>query len=44
MGPVRLSLEPDGAEDESMVARREDGAYRFDVHLQGERATAFFQH
>ena len=27
-----------------MVARREGDGYRYDVHLQGERATAFFQH
>lgn len=27
----------------SLVARREDGSLRFDVHLQGERETAFFQ-
>ena len=43
-GLTRLYLEPDGAEDETMVARREGEGYRFDVHLQGERATAFFQH
>lgn len=33
----------DGAEDPTMVARRDEGIYRFDVHLQGERATAFFR-
>jgi protocatechuate 3,4-dioxygenase alpha subunit len=43
-GLTRLYLEPDGAEDETMVARREEDRYRYDVHLQGERATAFFQH
>ena len=43
-GVTRLYLEPDGAEDETMVARREKDGYRYDVHLQGERATAFFQH
>jgi protocatechuate 3,4-dioxygenase alpha subunit len=26
----------------SLVARREDGAYRFDVRLQGDRQTTFF--
>jgi protocatechuate 3,4-dioxygenase, alpha subunit len=31
------------AEDESMLAQREDGGLRFDVHLQGERETAFFE-
>jgi protocatechuate 3,4-dioxygenase, alpha subunit len=43
-GVTRLYLEPDGAEDETMVARREGDGYRYDVHLQGERATAFFQY
>ena len=43
-GLTRLFLDPDGAEDETMVARREGDVYRYDVHLQGERATAFFQH
>lgn len=33
----------EGAEDPTMVARRNNGGYRFDVHMQGERATAFFQ-
>ena len=42
-GLTRLYLDPDGAEDETMVARREGGAYRYDVHLQGDRATAFFE-
>ena len=43
-GVTRLYLDPEGAEDETMVARPEEGGYRYDVHLQGERATAFFQH
>ena len=43
-GLTRLYLEPEGAEDPTMVARREGDGYRYDVHLQGERATAFFQH
>ena len=43
-GLTRIYLDPDGAEDETMVARRKGDGYRFDVHLQGERATAFFQH
>ena len=29
-------------EDPTMVATAEDGGLRFDVHLQGERETAFF--
>jgi protocatechuate 3,4-dioxygenase alpha subunit len=38
-----LPGEPD-AEDETMLAQRDDdGALRFDVHLQGERETAFFE-
>jgi protocatechuate 3,4-dioxygenase alpha subunit len=32
-----------GAEDATMLARREEGRLRFDVHLQGERETAFFE-
>jgi protocatechuate 3,4-dioxygenase, alpha subunit len=43
-GLTRLYLAPDGAEDETMVARRQGDGYRYDVHLQGERATALFQH
>jgi protocatechuate 3,4-dioxygenase alpha subunit len=43
-GLTRLYFEPEGAEDETMVARRDGDGYRYDVHLQGERATAFFQH
>jgi protocatechuate 3,4-dioxygenase, alpha subunit len=31
------------AEDPTMVARAEDGGLRWDVHLQGERETAFFE-
>ncbi|MGE5689065.1 MAG: protocatechuate 3,4-dioxygenase subunit alpha [Pseudomonadota bacterium] len=41
-GLTRLYLDGEGAEDETMVARREGDGYRFDVHLQGDRATAFF--
>jgi protocatechuate 3,4-dioxygenase alpha subunit len=33
----------DSAEDPTMVARDEDGGLRWDVHLQGERETAFFE-
>jgi protocatechuate 3,4-dioxygenase alpha subunit len=28
----------------SLVALEEDGALRFDIHMQGERATVFFAH
>lgn len=31
------------AADPTMVARQEETGYRFDVHMQGERATAFFR-
>ena len=31
------------AEDPTMVAREEDGGLRWDVHLQGERETGFFE-
>ena len=45
---------PDGERDDvldsvdesrrpALVAEREDGAYRFDIHLQGERETVFFE-
>ena len=44
VGLTRLYLDPEGAEHETMVGRREGDVYRYDVHLQGERATAFFQH
>ncbi|HSC90802.1 MAG TPA: hypothetical protein VLB86_04025 [Gaiellaceae bacterium] len=40
---TRLYLDPAGAEDPTMVAERDDGGYRFDIHLQGDVATAFFQ-
>ena len=39
---TRLYLERAAAEDETMVARRDDGGYRFDVRLQGDDATGFF--
>lgn len=39
---TRLYFDPAAAEDDTMVARRSDGGYRFDVHLQGDAATAFF--
>jgi protocatechuate 3,4-dioxygenase alpha subunit len=42
-GLTRLYLSGEGAEDSTLVARPEDGGYRLDVHLQGERATAFFE-
>ena len=39
---TRLYLDGGEAEDPSLAAVRDGGGYRFDVHLQGERATAFF--
>jgi protocatechuate 3,4-dioxygenase alpha subunit len=39
---TRLYLDADGAEDGTMVADAADGGYRFDVRLQGDAATAFF--
>ncbi len=38
--PVLRSIE-DPAERSTLVARAEDGRLRFDVHLQGDRQTAF---
>jgi protocatechuate 3,4-dioxygenase, alpha subunit len=32
------------AEDETLIAQREGDAFRFDIRLQGENATAFFEH
>jgi protocatechuate 3,4-dioxygenase alpha subunit len=37
---VLEALEPQARE--TLIAREEDGALRFDVHLQGERETVFF--
>ena len=39
--PVLSSVEP--GRREALVARREDGALRFDIHLQGDRETPFFE-
>jgi protocatechuate 3,4-dioxygenase alpha subunit len=39
--PVLSGIE-DERERSTLVARPEDGALRFDVHLQGDRQTAFF--
>jgi protocatechuate 3,4-dioxygenase alpha subunit len=32
------------AEDETLVAQRDGDGFRFDVHMQGDRATLFFEH
>ena len=32
------------AEDETLVAQRDDNRLRFDIRMQGERATLFFEH
>jgi protocatechuate 3,4-dioxygenase, alpha subunit len=37
-----LSLIEDEADRETLIARAEDGALRFDIRLQGEGQTAFF--
>lgn len=39
---TRLYLDRAAAEDDTMVALRSDGGYRFDVRLQGDAATGFF--
>ena len=45
--PVLTRLYPPdaaaNAEDPTMVAREEGDGLRFDVHLQGEQGTAFFE-
>jgi protocatechuate 3,4-dioxygenase, alpha subunit len=35
-------LEP--SERETLVARHEGGRFLFDIHMQGDRATVFFEH
>lgn len=40
---TRLYVPGEAAEDETMVARTEGDGLRFDVHLQGEQETAFFE-
>ena len=40
---TRLYVPGEAAEDETMVARADGGGLRFDVYLQGERETAFFE-
>jgi protocatechuate 3,4-dioxygenase alpha subunit len=42
-GVTRLYLDAEGAEDDTMVVRRDGETHRFDVHMQGERPTAFFE-
>jgi protocatechuate 3,4-dioxygenase alpha subunit len=41
---TRIYLDGDGAEDETLVARRDGEAFRFDIRMQGDRATLFFEH
>lgn len=42
-GVTRLYLgSSETAEDPTMIASHDEDGYRFDVHMQGERATAFF--
>jgi protocatechuate 3,4-dioxygenase alpha subunit len=40
---TRLYVPGEAAEDETMLARAEGEGLRFDVHLQGERETAFIE-
>ena len=40
--PVFASLSE--TERETLLAMREDGALRFDIRMQGDRATVFFRH
>jgi protocatechuate 3,4-dioxygenase, alpha subunit len=37
-----LSALPEGADARTLIAVAQDGGYRFDIHLQGERETVFF--
>jgi protocatechuate 3,4-dioxygenase alpha subunit len=39
---TRVYLDAGAAPDPSVVALAEDDAWRFDIHLQGERETVFF--
>jgi protocatechuate 3,4-dioxygenase, alpha subunit len=39
---TRLYVPGEKSEDETMLARQEEDGLRFDVHLQGEQETAFF--
>jgi protocatechuate 3,4-dioxygenase alpha subunit len=32
------------AEDETLIAERDGDRFRFDIRMQGDRATAFFEH
>ena len=41
---TRIYLDGDGAEDDTLVARRDGDAFRFDIRMQGDRATLFFEH
>jgi protocatechuate 3,4-dioxygenase, alpha subunit len=42
---TRIYLDDGGdAEDETLVATRAGDAFRFDIRMQGENATAFFEH
>jgi protocatechuate 3,4-dioxygenase alpha subunit len=41
---TRIHLDGDGAEDETLVAQRDGDGFRFDIRLQGDGATLFFEH
>jgi protocatechuate 3,4-dioxygenase, alpha subunit len=40
--PVLASLEE--GDRATLIAQQEDGAWRFDIRMQGDRATVFFEH
>jgi protocatechuate 3,4-dioxygenase alpha subunit len=39
--PLLSSLDPDRRA--TLIAAAEDGGYRFDIHLQGDHETVFFE-
>jgi protocatechuate 3,4-dioxygenase alpha subunit len=41
---TRIHLGDSAAEDPTLVARRTDGGFLFDIRMQGEQATLFFAH
>jgi protocatechuate 3,4-dioxygenase, alpha subunit len=40
---TRLYLPGEAAEDETMLAQEDEDGLRFEIHLQGEQETAFFE-
>jgi protocatechuate 3,4-dioxygenase alpha subunit len=41
---TRVYLDAHGAEDETLVAEHDGEGFRFDIRMQGDRATLFFEH